>query len=117
MNYKQGEILLLPFPYTDLSSAKKRPALVVSNDGFNATSDDLICCLITTNPAKDKYSVQISQTDVEHGELRFESKVKPYRIFTVDKQIVVKKLCVLKAQKFNKVVSGLHKVTPKFSIF
>lgn len=110
MNYKQGDIVLLPFPYSDLSTAKKRPALVVSNNTFNASSDDFVCCLVTTNPKQDKYTIQITENDVEQGKLSFASTVKPYRIFTTDKKIVVKKLCALQKTKLRLVADKLCKL-------
>ena len=111
MAYKQMDIVLLPFPYSDLSVSKKRPALVISNDEFNASTPDLICCLITTNLKQDKYSVGIDEQDVENGKLFFKSKVKPYRVFTTDSKIILKKLCSLKQQKFAQVIKNLHKIT------
>jgi len=110
MNCEHGDVILIPFPYSDLSSSKKRPALVLSNNSFNRSSSDLICCLITRNPKKDKWSVSIDEADVEKGSLHFKSKVKPYRIFTTDKSIVLKKLCRLKKAKLIAVIENLHKV-------
>lgn len=108
MSYKQRDIVLLPFPYTDLSSSKKRPAMVVSSNVFNSASGDVVCCLITTNPNEDRFTVKLSNSDVEDGVLHYESILKPYRIFTVDKKIVLKKLCSLKKQRFGKVMEKLR---------
>lgn len=49
MIYNQGDILLVPIPFSDLSSSKKRPVLVISNDDYNASSFDLIVVAITSN--------------------------------------------------------------------
>jgi mRNA interferase MazF len=46
--YKRGDIVLVPFPFTDLSSSKQRPALVISGDVFNSTRDDLLVAAITS---------------------------------------------------------------------
>ena len=50
--YKQGDIVLIPFPYSDLSENKQRPALIISNELINET-EDRICCLITKNARRD----------------------------------------------------------------
>jgi mRNA-degrading endonuclease toxin of MazEF toxin-antitoxin module len=47
-SYKQGEIILVPFPFTDLSSTKQRPGLIVSRDDFNTTRSDLLIAAITS---------------------------------------------------------------------
>lgn len=113
MNYDQKDIVLLPFPYSDLSTSKKRPALILSNNKFNHKSSDLICCLITTNPKQYKYSVSIEEKDVENGKLFFKSKIKPYRVFTIDSKIILKKLCQLKTGKFNETLENLYKIISK----
>jgi mRNA interferase MazF len=46
--YKRGDVVLVPFPFTDLTSAKQRPALVVSADAFNSTRDDVLVAAITS---------------------------------------------------------------------
>ena len=65
MNCEQADIVLVPFPYTDLSSSKQRPALVLSNTKFNESSDDAICCLITTNPKANEYCTKISNARIK----------------------------------------------------
>jgi mRNA interferase MazF len=113
ITYKQRDIVLLPFPYSDLSSSKRRPALVVSCDEFNFASEDIVCCVVTKNPQKDVRSVEICGKDVSEGELHFDSKVKPYRLFTVSKKIVLRKICRLGRPKFNEAISKLHSIVKK----
>ncbi len=113
--YKQGTVVLLPFPYSDLSSSQKRPAVIISNELFNRNSSDLICCLITTNLTKDNLSVFITEKDVVEGNIHFNSKIKPYRVFTVSKRIVLKKLCVLKKEKINSTIFKLNKIISKIN--
>src|SRR5712692_1859259 len=49
--FKRGEIVLLPFPYTDQSGTKRRPALILSTDAYNLRRTDLILAPITSNVA------------------------------------------------------------------
>lgn len=113
MNYKQRDIILLPFPYSDLSSSKRRPALVLSNNSFNNSSQDIICCLITTNPKHDNLSVSINETDVENGRIHYKSRIKPYRIFTADKESIIRKLCDLNEKKFDQTIETISRVISK----
>lgn len=58
--FVKGEVVVLPFPFSDLSSSKKRPALVLASlDG-----DDVILCQITSEQTrKDKYSIDLNDSD------------------------------------------------------
>jgi len=51
MRYKRGDIVLLPFPYTDQTGSKRRPALILSADAYNACRADIIVAPITSNLA------------------------------------------------------------------
>ncbi len=90
MTYEQKDIILIPFPYSDLTGSKQRPAIIISNEIVNKT-EDRICCLITSKEAKD--GIFIGKEFLEFGSLPLKSWVKPYRIFTVDQKIIRKKLC------------------------
>lgn len=99
IRFKQRSIILVPFPFSDLSNNKKRPALVVSNNEFNESNEDMICCLITSNPRPFKHSVNLNNNDLESGFLNFESKVKPHRLFTISQKIVLKQIAMIKKNK------------------
>ena len=80
----KGDIVVVLFPFSDLSSAKKRPALVIATpDG-----DDLILCQITSRLVSDRYAILIGEDDFTSGSLRQESNIRPARIFTADKKII-----------------------------
>lgn len=65
MGYKQGEIVLVPFPYSDLSGSKRRPVLIVSNDVYNASFPDCVVAVITSKTTKpDIYSLVLESTDL-----------------------------------------------------
>ncbi|MEK6933584.1 MAG: type II toxin-antitoxin system PemK/MazF family toxin [Nanoarchaeota archaeon] len=98
--YEQRDIVLVPFPYSDLTGAKLRPALILSNSLINRT-DDRICCLITSNPTKE--GIIVEKTDFYSGRLPFKSWVKPHRIFTINQKIIKKKLCTM-SEKFHERV-------------
>ena len=121
---EQRSVILIPFPYTDLSGAKKRPALVVSSDEFNNKNEDVICCLITSNLQDRQHSINISNKNMEKGFLEFESKVKPYRIFTVNKKLIHKVLGKLSLPMWKLIIDEIAKIIalndkqliePKFS--
>lgn len=103
--YKQKDIVLLPFPYSDLTGAKQRPAIIISNETINET-EDRICCLITSNHPKG--GLLILDNAFESGSLPFKSWVKPHRIFTIHEKIIIKKLCTIKDSFHDKVISEIN---------
>jgi len=97
--FERGDVIFIPFPYSDLTGSKKRPALIISNS--NLKGEDKICCLITSNNPKD--GILISKNSFADGKLPFKSWVKPHRIFTIDERIIVRKLAKVKGN-FSKQV-------------
>lgn len=95
----------MPFPFSDLTDSKRRPALIISNSRFNR-GRDRICMLITSNLESD--GRRISDADVADGTLRFESLVKPHRIFTATTSVMLKRLCTLEPGFVDEVVSELN---------
>ncbi|MFN0104687.1 MAG: type II toxin-antitoxin system PemK/MazF family toxin [Bryobacteraceae bacterium] len=71
-------MVVLNFPFSDLSQTKRRPALVLAT----LTGDDLILCQITSQAKSDQYSVPLDLTSFEFGGLRQLSWIRPNRIFT-----------------------------------
>ena len=105
---KCKEIVLLPFPFSDQSGAKKRPALIISNDKFNSSSQELIVCAITSNiDSSDPYSVLIRKEDWKSG-LYSESCVKSSLILAIHKGLILKKIGRLGTGRFNEVMEQVH---------
>ena len=74
--YKRGDIVLVPFPFTDLSSSKRRPALVISPDDFNTRMQDLVVAAITSQMTDEGDAVTIEASDCVDGTLPKTSVVK-----------------------------------------
>ena len=110
INIDQQSVILVPFPFSDLSGAKKRPALVISSFPFNIKNEDVICCLITSNPADRQHTIKITNKDMESGFLEFKSKVKPYRIFTINKKLIHRILGKLNLSKSKSIVQEINKI-------
>ena len=105
--YKRGDIVLVSFPFTDLSSSKRRPALVVSPDSFNQTMQDLVLAAITSQGAEDS-TLTIDQDDCIDGRLPKRSIVKPAKLFAMHSTLVLKKICALRAEKLEAVLAGIR---------
>ena len=105
MKFNQKEIVLVPFPYTDLSSIKNRPVLILSNNHFNFSHNDLLVAVITSKIFIDEYSVEIDNDSLEYGILPEKSVIKTSKLFTISKDIIIKKFSIKKVEKFEEVVS------------
>lgn len=111
--YKQREIVLVPFPYSDLSSNKRRPVLIVSNNDYNQSFEDVLVCVITTNDYTDEYSVELSNNDLEIGILPESSVVKAHKLFTIHQSKIIKKFSVAKSDYFELIKAKIHGLVKK----
>jgi mRNA interferase MazF len=110
---KQGDILLIPIPFTDLSSQKRRPVIVVSNDTYNRRMADIIVVAMTSNPAEVDYSFTITSSDLEQGKLNRPGKVRVDKIYTLSQAIVVKTFGRVNSETLDRIRSLLQDLTEK----
>ena len=103
--YDQKDIVLIPFPYSDITGSKQRPALIISNNLLNKTQDR-ICCLVTTNEHTE--DIVITGNSFQEGKLPFKSFIRPHRLFTINEMIIKKKLCSINSNLHEKVISRLN---------
>lgn len=99
-----GEVVVLPLPQTNLQIGKRRPALVVAD----LAGDDLILCQITTQARQDNYSIALTSTDFEHGQLKVDSFIRANRLFTVDESIILYSAGKIKSNKLNDVLAKIR---------
>ncbi|MBM3840528.1 MAG: type II toxin-antitoxin system PemK/MazF family toxin [Verrucomicrobia bacterium] len=99
-----GEVVVLPFPQTNLQTGKRRPALVVAD----VIGDDLILCQITSQARSDSYSVSLTASDFERGRLAVASFIRPNRLFTVEQSVILYSAAKIKETKLQEVKSRLR---------
>src|SRR3989344_93505 len=104
--FMKGDVVVLPFPFSDLSKSKKRPALV----GSDLIGDDLILCQITSESRVDDYSIVLENEDFNEGSLNLTSMIRPNRLFTADKSIILYKVGSLKENKIKEVENEIIKI-------
>ena len=64
--FMKGDVVAVPFPFSDLTQAKRRPVLVVTA----LAGDDVILCQITSQSLRDQYSIEISDDDFQQSGLK-----------------------------------------------
>jgi len=99
-----GDVVVLPFPQTDLQVGKRRPALVV----VTLPGDDLILCQITTQIRRDSYSIPLSAGDFKQGRLNIDSFIRCNRIFTVDQAVILYTAATIKPEKLSEVHAAIR---------
>ncbi|MBI2982368.1 MAG: type II toxin-antitoxin system PemK/MazF family toxin [Deltaproteobacteria bacterium] len=107
---KQGDIYLVPIPFSDLSAVKKRPVLILSHDHYNQSHSDCLVMAITSRvDPQNPHGVIFSMRDVE-GNLPKESQLRADKIYSVHQRILVKRFGSLSSEKHQAAVSLLHKL-------
>lgn len=104
--FVKGDIVVLPFPFSDLSSLKKRPAVIVAT----LKGNDVILCQITSKARFDDYSISLKLKDFQKGKLPLDSYIRPNRLFTAEKSIVIYKSGFLKNNKIKEVEKSIVKI-------
>lgn len=110
--YKQGDIVLLPFPFTDFSSFKQRPALVISSNNFNFSQDDIIVVAVTSHmPSRlRKNEFIIGKNNPEKFGLPKLSLVKLGKIITIDQRLVRKTIGKLSKSEIKKITHKIKEI-------
>lgn len=110
IKFRQGDLILVPFPFTDLSAIKRRPALVVSPDRLHEHSDDVILAAITSQvpPSLSEFEMPLRSRDMALGRLPKPSVVKLSKIFTAHRALIVKRAGRLQKESLERILERLR---------
>lgn len=95
-----GALILVPFPFSDLSQAKLRPAVVLAAVGRG----DWILCQMTSNPYGDPHALRLTDRDLHSGMLRATGYARPGKLFTAHRDLIVAEIAVLQVRPFAELV-------------
>lgn len=101
--FTRADVIVIPFPFSDLSQSKRRPALVIAASG----PEDFILCQITSKTVRDGLEVSIDDADFRDGSLKQPSNVRPNRLFTADRRIMLYKVGALTPSAMERVTDRL----------
>ena len=104
--FVKGEVVVLKFPYTDLSKTKKRPSLIVAN----LKGDNLILCQITGQLRPDQDLVNLKKEDFKTGGLHRDSFIMPSFVFTIHKSKIDYVAGKIKQDKIKEVEKKLCEI-------
>jgi mRNA interferase MazF len=97
--FTAGQVVLLPFPFSDLSRNKLRPALLLAHAGRT----DWIACQITSNPYADPRAVQLEAEGFSLGGLQIVSYIRPGKLFTANETLIEADAGLVNPQMLEKV--------------
>ncbi|NJN83234.1 MAG: MazF family transcriptional regulator [Caldilineaceae bacterium] len=108
-----ASIVVIAFPFSDLSGSKLRPAVVFADTGRN----DWLLCQITSNPYSDPAAIRLTNDELQKGELRSVSFARPLKLFTANEALIAKRVAVPKDAAFKAIlkaaISGLQSNMPE----
>ena len=104
--FVKGDVVVLEFPYTDLSKTKKRPSLIVAN----LKGDNLILCQITGQPRSDPDVINLKKEDFQIGGLQRDSFIIPSFVFTIHKSKINYSAGKIKQEKIKEVEKKLCEI-------
>lgn len=103
MKLEAGQVVLLPFPHTNLKTGKKRPALVLTGREYHDESRDTVLAYVTSQHQTGKWSIKITAQDLSTGKLVKDSWVRVDRLATVEQGLVQGVVGQLKQNVLRKV--------------
>ena len=98
-----GAIVLVPFPFSDLSQAKDRPAVVIVEAGRG----DWLLCQITSNPYGDPQAIELTDTDFARGSLKLTSYARPGKLFTANSSLIIRQVGQLHTEAFEPIAGAI----------
>lgn len=101
-----GKVVLVRFPFSDLSGAKVRPALVLAGAG----GADFILCQVTSQPYADAGAILLEEADFASGSLRKTSYARPGKLFTASDALIHAEAGILEAAVFARVIDAVIRI-------
>lgn len=99
MNYSPGDLVGIPFPYSDLKTEKKRPVLVITQPDQHG---DFICAAVTSVPTPE-FAVAIDNASMSTGNLPRQSWIRCDKLFTLSGSIIIRHYGSLNSTAFKMV--------------
>lgn len=101
-----GAVVLVPFPFSDLSNSKLRPAVVLADAG----KGDWVLCQVTSKSYADPYAIELKDEDFSSGSLKVTSYARPEKLFTANGSLIVTQVGKLKRDAHEKAVDSIVKM-------
>jgi mRNA interferase MazF len=101
-----GSVALVTFPFSDLSQASLRPAVVLADAGRG----DFVLCQVTSNAFADPLAIELQTADFASGSLHRTSYARPGKLFTANRRLIAQEVGVLRPEALERVVDQVMKL-------
>jgi len=98
-----GAVVLVRFPFSDLSQTKLRPAVVLAGAGRG----DWVLCQVTSKPYGDTSAIKLDDAAFATGSLRVTSYARPGKLFTANRDLIVAQVATLKPARLTQIVDAV----------
>ena len=102
----KGDVVVIPFPFSDLSQSKKRPALVITS----LKGEDIILAQITSKNIYDEYAVELREKDFIEGGLKVNSNIRVNKLFTASRDLILYKVGRINQEKIEEVINKIIEI-------
>ena len=101
-----GEVVLVLFPFSDLSRSKLRPAVVLADAGRG----DYLLCQVTSNPYADTRALTLTEESFSQGSLQRTSYARPGKLFTASERLITAQVGVLESDVVGDIIEAVTKL-------
>lgn len=108
-NFEFGDIVLVPFPFTDQTTTKKRPAVIISSEQYQHNKPDIILMAITSQTSTIQTFGEIAILDWQSAGLLKQSLIKPV-VTTLEKQLILRRLGKLNIEDQKRLKKAIKKI-------
>jgi mRNA interferase MazF len=100
---RRGSVVLVRFPFSDLSASKRRPAVVLADAGRG----DYVLAQVTSRPYADPKAVELSGSSFARGGLDITSYARPGKLFTANDSLIVQDVGALTSAALDELVASV----------
>lgn len=107
MTLDAGDVVLVPFPYTDLSSRKQRPALVLTPASYNRRHADVLVAYVTSKRQQSRWAVRVDAADLVEGRIPRTRWIRADKLATLEQRLARRAVARLDAAAMGQVRTRL----------
>ncbi len=108
--YNQREVVLIPVPFSDLSSQKNRPVVVLSNNEYNQKTEDVLVAGITTVVKNELYEIPLAEDMMEEGHLPMPSTIRCDKLYLLNNKTIRKKFGRIRKETLQEIRNKINQL-------